>query len=166
MKRIYFIQLLSLLVFAFSFTSCDEGGEPDPGGTKVEKMAGDWYVEFLVDGEDIYNLGYALISTYNTASDDGTEMWIDDHQNTWWFKVKCPVNVDNMTFSGSGLESNVDDYEVVVDITNGEIIKDGATTSGGNTSDYIRFEAVFSDDPTTTYELVGYKRTGFLEDEH
>ena len=166
MKKLHKTSAILSLLFFLSFTACDEGGDPDPGATSTVEMAGDWYVQFLVDGVDVYNLGYTKITTYNTAANDGTEIWIDDNQNTWWFKVKCPVNTSNLTFSGTGLYSNVDDYEVDVDISNGIIVKDGATTSGGNTSDSIYFEAVFSDDPTTTYQLVGYKRTGFLEDEH
>jgi hypothetical protein len=166
MKKINILTIILSLFVVVSFTSCDEGGDPDPGQTSTVDMAGDWFVEFLVDGEDIYSIGYAMITTHNTSADDGTEMWIDDHQNTWWFKVKTPINVSNLTFSGTGLASNYDGYEITVDISNGTIVKDGATTSGGNISDSIYFEAVFSDDPTTTYQLVGYKRTGQLEDEH
>ena len=136
---------LSIILFTV-FTSCDETEDVDPGGTSVEKMAGDWYVEFLVDGVDVYGLGHNLISTYNT-SDNGQEMWIDDHTNIWWFKVKSPVNTGNRTFSGATLDSDVDGYVITVNITNGVIVKDGATTSGGNTSDSISFEAEFSDDP-------------------
>lgn len=166
MKKLNIISIILSLFLAVSLTACDEGGDPDPGQTSTVDMAGDWFVEFLVDGEDIYGIGHARITTYNTAADDGTEMWIDDNQNTWWFKVKTPIDVNSLTFAGAGLASNVDGYEVTVDILNGVIVKGGATTSGGNISDSIYFEAVFSDDPTTTYQLVGYKRTGFLEDEH
>jgi hypothetical protein len=166
MKNKNIIKLFLFLFVGTFLVSCDEGGDPDPGATKVVDMAGDWYVQFLVDGEDIYSLDYQLISTYNTAADNGTEMWIDDQGNTWSFKVKSPVNTTGLTFSGTGLESNVDGYEVTVTITNGAIVKDAATTSGGNTSDSISFDAEFSDDPGTIYQFRGYKRTGLLEDEH
>lgn len=166
MKNKNIIKLFLFLFVGTLLVSCDEGGDPDPGATKVVDMAGDWYVQFLVDGEDIYGLDYQLISTYNTAADDGTEMWIDDHENTWAFKVKSPVNTTDLTFTGTSLSSNVDGYEVDVTITNGIIVKGAATTSGGNTSDSISFDAEFSDDPGTIYQFRGYKRTGFLEDEH
>lgn len=146
--------------------SCDKIEDAEIGGTNLEDMSGDWYVELLVDGSDIYGIGHSLISTYNTATDDGTEIWIDDLHHIWDFKVKSSVNTDSMTFSGTDLPNNVDGYDINVTISNGAIVKDGATTSGGNTSDSITFDAVFSDDPTTTYQLVGYKRTGFAEDEH
>jgi hypothetical protein len=155
--------------------SCDEGGDPDPGATKVVDMAGDWYVQTFIDGEMIAD--YSLISTYNTASDDGTEIWIDDNKNIYWFKLKSPVNTSSKTFSGMNLASSVVDddtstpdvietYDINVNVTNGTIVKDGATTSGGNTSDSISFDAEFSDDPGTIYQFRGYKRTGLLEDEH
>lgn len=159
------------LFLLFSFSSCDEGGNPNPGGTSVETMSGDWYVELLLDGDDVYGLGYNLLSTYNTSSNNGTQMWIDDHE-LWPMKVKANVDTSTLTISGSSLE-NLYSYtsggvEVfpMVTITNGEIIKNGATTTGGHTSDKISFNVEFSDDPGTIYQMVGYKRTGFLEDEH
>lgn len=142
--------------------SCDEGGNPDAGATGVVAMSGDWFVQTFVDGELV--LDYSRISTFNTAADDGTQMWVDDHGNIWPFKVKCPVNTTALTFSGNALENELDD--VTVTITNGTIVKDGAVTTGGNMADEISFEAEFSDDPGTIYSMVGYKRNGLLEDEH
>lgn len=146
------------------FISCDEGGDLDIGGTATQDMAGDWYVEFLVDGQDIYGLGYSLLSTYNTAANKNTEMWIDDHENTWAYKLKTSVDYANKTFSGTDLENQV--YDITATINDGKILKDAATTSGGNVSDSIYFEIEFSDQPGTIYQVTGYKRTGFPEDEH
>ena len=162
MKNI--IKTLILLLAVNLFVSCDEGGDPDPGATKVVDMSGDWFVQTFVDGTMIVD--YARITTYNTAADDGTEMWVDDNQNIWWFKVKSPINTSAMTFSGSDLDSDVDGYVITVNITNGVVVKNGGTTTGGNISDSISLEAEFSDDPGTIYTMVGYKRTGLLEDEH
>lgn len=164
MKNIKIYKTLLSLFVAVFFVACDKGGDPDPGATEVVEMAGDWYVQTSLDGNMI--LDYALISTYNTAADDGTEMWIDDKENIWVFKVKSPVNTSAMTFSGTSLASNVDGYAITVNITNGAIVKKGATSTGGNTVDGISFDAEFSDDPGTIYHIEGYKRTGLLEDEH
>ncbi|PHQ62452.1 MAG: hypothetical protein COC08_00790 [Maribacter sp.] len=155
--------LLFLLLGTF-VTSCDEGGNPDPGETSVVEMAGDWYVQGFIGDQLIAD--YLLISTYNTATDDGTEMWVDDQGNFWEFKAKSPVNTTSLTFSGDALDSDFDGYIITVSISNGTIVKDGATTSGGNTADGISFDIEFSDDPGTIYTLSGYKRTGLLEDEH
>ena len=165
-----------LVLFVLTaFTACDETGDTNPGGTSVEKMAGDWYVQTLVDGEVL--IDYKLLSTYNTAANNGSEMWIDDHKGIYWFKFKTPVNIEALTFTGSNLASSVIDddsttpdvietYDINVNITNGKIIKNGATSTGGHTVDAISFDAEFSDDPGTIYQIVGYRRTGFLEDEH
>ncbi|WP_409187208.1 lipid-binding protein [Antarcticibacterium sp. 1MA-6-2] len=51
-------------------------------------------------------------------------------------------------------------------MTNGKVLLDAATTSGGNITDSIHMNVEFSDDPGTVYTLAGYRRTGFLEDEH
>ncbi len=174
MKKI--IKLIFVLLLIINFTACDEGGDPNPGATEVVEMTGDWYVQLLLDGEDIYGIGYYLLSTYNTSANTGNEIWIDDHE-LWPFKVKASVNTSAKTFSGSNLENEysytieLDDEteeEVfpIVTITNGQIIANGATTSGGNISDSISFTVEFSDDPGTVYTIEGYKRTGFIEDEH
>ena len=52
-------------------------------------------------------------------------------------------------------------------ITNGKIIPGAATSTGGNVTDSIYFQINFSDDPDNLiYDVAGYRRTGFLEDEH
>ena len=166
MKKIKYniIKTSICLLLIMGISSCDEGGDPDPGATKVVAMSGDWYVQGFESGTMIAD--YLRISTYNSSADDGTEMWVDDHGNFWDFKAKSPVNTTSLTFSGDGLDSDVDGYVITVNITNGAIVKDGATTSGGNTADGISFDIEFSDDPGTIYTLTGYKRTGLLEDEH
>lgn len=167
--------LLAVLVLT-SFTACDEVGNTDAGGTSVQAMAGDWYVQTLLNGKVVSN--YALITTYNTSANDGKEMWIDDHLfHVWGFKVKLPVTLSSSSFAGSNLASSIIDdvaatpnvvetYEVNVTITEGKITKNGATSTGGHTVDAIYFKAEFSDDPGAVYEVKGYKRTGFIEDEH
>jgi hypothetical protein len=169
-------RVLAVMFVLTAFVSCDEVGDTDPGGTSTESMAGDWYVQTLQNGVVVSN--YGLISTYNTAANDGKEFWIDDHLfSVWGFKVKLPVTLSSSSFAGSNLASSVVDdvaatpdvietYEVNVNITEGKITKNGATSTGGHTVDAIYFKAEFSDDPGTVYEVKGYKRTGFIEDEH
>ena len=160
---------LSFLFFALalsiSFVSCEQVESiADESGIVAEDMMGSWYVEFLVEGEDIYHVGYNKINTYNTSVNDGSFLWIDDNENLWSFKVKCPINKSDQTFSGTELYSNVDGYEVQVTITNGKITKDGITSPSGVTTDKIYFEAEFSDDPGTIYQFGGYRFTGRVGD--
>nr|WP_294925973.1 lipid-binding protein [uncultured Flavobacterium sp.] len=169
-------RVLAAVLILTSFASCDEVGDTDAGETSTKEMSGDWYVQTLRNGTVISD--YAIISTYNSSANDGKEIWIDDHLfHVWGFKVKLPVTLSSLSFAGSNLASSVVDdvtttpnvietYEVNVNITEGKITKNGATSTGGHTVDGISFKAEFSDDPGTIYEIKGYKRTGFLEDEH
>lgn len=180
MKKKLFKIFFILSIFGL-FISCDRVGDgdvsDDQGGTSTQEMAGDWYVTFTVNGQDVNGLGYTLLSTYNTAANNGNEMWIDDHKNTYWYKFKTPINYSSKTFAGANLSSSVVDddistpnvietYDVGVNVMDGKILKGAATTSGGNKSDSIVFKVEFADDPGTIYTVAGYKRTGFPEDEH
>ena len=95
--------ILFLTVLAFSFTSCDE--DTEPGGTAVEKMAGDWWVtyqqsvdeyNYLFNGtgampdeanienwnwDYVYDDAHSQIYTYNTAANVATEMFITDKKH-------------------------------------------------------------------------------------
>lgn len=172
MKNYIYKTLFSLSLIA-TFFSCDSIGDPDAGGTSTENMAGDWYVQMYTKGEEPSG-AYALITTYNTSKNDGKEMWIDDHLHLWYFKVKSPVDVSSLTFSGADLPSSVDDdddastppYEITVTITNGQISLNDTETSGGNISNGISFDIEFSDDPGNVYTVSGYKYIGFPEDQH
>ena len=159
---------IALLVFSIvTLSSCDdkEGySYIDIFETKTKNVSGDWFVQTFVDGEVVVD--YEKITTSNTASDSETEFLILDHGNIWEFNVKSPVNVSALTFSGEALPSKIDDYEITVSISNGVIVKDGGTSTTGRTTDSISFDAEFSDDPGTIYHIEGYKKTGFLEDEH
>lgn len=156
-----------LILFAFlslGIMSCDLGNDPDIGGTATQAVAGEWFTTFTIAGEDVYGLGYQLITTSNTAANTAGEFLITDDAHTWDYKVKSPLNLDAKTFGGTGLPNLA--YDITVNIANGKILPGAATSSGGNVTDSIYFEAEFSDDPGTIYQVAGYRRTGFLEDEH
>ena len=144
------------------FTACDLGKEPEIGGVVLQEMAGEWWIKVYL-GEDALT-GYNLISTFNTAANTDKDIFIDDHE-LWPFKVHATADLSGMTFSGSSLD-NLYDETITVNILEGKIIEGAATTSGGNTADSIYLRMEFADDPGTEYIYSGYKRTGFLEDEH
>lgn len=156
-----------LILFAFvslGLISCDLGDDPDVGGTVTQSVAGEWWTLFTIDGEDVYGLGYNVVTTANTAANVPTEFLISDDAHTWDYKVKSPLSLDAKTFGGAGL-TNLS-YDITVNITNGKILPGAATSTGGNVTDSIYYEIEFSDDPGTIYQVAGYRRTGFLEDEH
>ena len=140
------------------------------GGTAVQDMCGEWYV--TVDGvdasgnvvmEDPFGMGYFPIYTYNTNANRDDEMYIDDQGYFWEFRVIANVNYAAKTFSAT---SALDDYnDITVDVMNGKIVKDGATSQAGYTADGISFMVKFSDDTYAgeyyDYLLIhGYRRTG------
>jgi hypothetical protein len=154
-----------LILFAFlavGLMSCDLGDDPDVGGTATQAVAGEWYTTFNVSGDS--GGDYYLITTSNTAANSVNEFLIHDGAHTWDYRVKCPLNLDAKTFGGAGLQNLA--YDITVNITNGQILPGVATTTGGNVTDSIYFQIEFSDDPGVIYEAAGYRRTGFLEDEH
>lgn len=156
-------------LLALTLTSCDEGGDPDPGMTNTGQFAGDWFISIYdADGNEL--VAHALHSTYNTSANDNT-MWIDDNPyhaatpNGWWLKSKVTFNLENGTFSGAS-QPNLNDPGSTVIITDGLYEKNAALSQGGHTVDKISFKAEFSYDPGTVLTFIGHKRTGFLEDEY
>jgi hypothetical protein len=159
LKLLIFIALLGI-----GFASCDLTDDPEIGGTVTQAVAGEWWTTFTIAGEDVYGLGYQVITTSNTAANSASEFLVHDGGHTWDYKVKVPLNLDAKSFGGTALE-NIS-YPITVNIANGKILPGAAISTGGNVTDSIYFEAEFSDDPGTIYQVAGYRRTGFLEDEH
>lgn len=153
--------LLGVLIFA-SFSSCDEGGNPNPGGTTTKDFAGDWFIT-ITDASGAVQVDHALHSTYNTSANDNT-MWIDDYKNGWYLKCKITVNLADGTFTAVAQPNVIDSGTVT--ITEGKIEKGAGLSKAGHKVDKISFKAVFSYDPGTKLTYVGHKRTGFLEDEY
>ena len=158
-----YLKYISIFL-VFGLLSCDAGGEPDIEGTKLQAMAGEWWINLLVDGED-QGQGFNLVTTSNTAANNDTDLLFDDHE-FWPAKVVAKVNLGSMTFNATPNLPNQYDPDIKVSIIEGKILKGAATTPGGNKTDsiYVKFE--FSDDVGTQYEYAGYRRTGFREDEH
>ncbi|WP_428741670.1 lipid-binding protein [Tenacibaculum sp.] len=166
MKNINIIKTLILLIAVSLFISCDEGGDPVPGGTNVEAIAGDWWVVALEpDGiTPAYGGDYVQFSTYNTAANDNT-FWLDDNNIWMQIKSKATVNLSSLTFES---EPNTQELytDETVTVTNGVFTKGTYTTESNTVVDEISFDAEFSWDPGAVYKFKGHKRTGFLEDEN
>jgi hypothetical protein len=137
--------------------------KPDIGGTSAEAVANEWWVTFTVNGVDVYSLGTSALATYNTAANNG-DIWIDDEEHTWEYKVKAQVDYSNLTFKAT---NSLDEYHgVTATITDGKILVNAAKSKTGNVTDSINFKVVFSDDPGTTYTVAGHARTRFSEDDY
>ena len=106
--------------------------------------------------------GTNTISAYNTGANDKNQVWLDDLENGWGLRAKVPLDLQALTFSGSGLDELY--YDVTVDITEGKIIKAAATTPSGDVVDSIFFKAEFSDIPGEIWEYSGHKSTAKVDD--
>lgn len=162
MKVLKLMTALFALVFAMS--ACETYGDPEVKYSSTYPVSGEWYIEYYVG--DAHVGDFALHTISNTAADDGKEIWIGDEGNFWTYKVKCPVNMSNLTFAGTEITSIVEDYGIKISIANGKVMEKAATVPSGVKTDSIYFEINFEDDAATTYIAKGYKKTGFLEDEH
>ncbi|OJV20255.1 MAG: hypothetical protein BGO21_12885 [Dyadobacter sp. 50-39] len=160
----------ALIALVFGLLSCDLGSEPTIEGTKLQAMCGEWWVQVYSGGED-QDLGYNLITTANTADNNETDLILDDHGLLTPYeypsmKIVSKVNLGGLTFNATPDLPNLNTGQSAVSILEGKIIKNAATTPGGNKVDsiYVKFE--FKAIPGEQYEYAGYRRTGFLEDEH
>lgn len=166
MKK-YIILFFTALAFTFVNTACDD--DTDPGGTAVQKMAGDWWVTFKNVGNSDYEGEYGpyLMYTYNTAANTDAEMWLEDGGHFWDYKLKVNVSYANRTFQTSDFAENIA-YESKVKITEGKITEGAATTPSGMPADKIEYKIQFDDDGydgSVVFEVTGFRRSGFPADD-
>ena len=140
------------------FTSCQKD---EPGGTAVEAMSGQWYVQVdgysLTDNEVViedFNDGRCLLLTYNNNSNDPNRLYINDKGGFWDFIVEVDCDLKTLTFTSNGEVDN-ESYESKVTISNGMIVKGGTKTPSGATADYIQFDVTFDDDDLANYGMPG-----------
>lgn len=182
MKKIF-----TVLAFAALFlTSCNKPFEVQ--NTATVNLAGNWMCTvFYNDGTkwEAYDLdpaseglqGFELL-TFNTAANLPSEIWMDDDKGFWG--TFCKVDADAAAYSfGKAGKEFLDEYsEGGQAIWGGKVTVDGAKAPGsGSTVDKIEFFIAFSDDGyqdatgayivtpySAAYYVVGYRRTGFPED--
>lgn len=154
--------LFVALVMVTSFSSCDqEESIADKSDIALDafEMRSKWVVDMTWDGAP---QGTNTIVTYNTSNNDTNAMWLDDLEHGWGLKAKVTVDPNALTFSGNDLEELY--WEVTVTITEGQIVKGGATTPSGEVVDSIYFKAEFSDIPGEIWEYSGYRSTAKVDD--
>jgi len=164
MKKYLIILSVALLFF---FAGCQKATEP--GGTAVQNMAGEWWITCEYQDAGVWKdvgKGHFILSTYNTAANKSTEMWVND---VVFWNFHSIVNVDYLasTFSTKdSVSTNSADYPTEkVLITNGKILKNAAKTPSGVAADSIVFFAAFNDDSgPIVYKYAGFRRTGFPAD--
>jgi PBP1b-binding outer membrane lipoprotein LpoB len=165
MKK-YLILLVAALTFFFA--GCQKATEP--GGTAVQNMAGDWWVTCEYQKAGVWTdagVGHVLFTTYNTAANKATEMWVNDNGSFLSFQSIVNVDYAAKTFStADSVSTNSASYPTEkVLITNGKILLHAAKTPSGVAADSIVFFAAFNDDSgPIVYKIAGFRRTGFPAD--
>jgi hypothetical protein len=155
-------KFIFIAIVLFTIVSCEKAF--DPGATKAKAVANEWWVNYYVGGVDQYKTVKLL--TYNTAANNDS-IWIDDYGTFWNYKVRSKVDLTNLTFAVDKAQ-NVS-YDSKVTITGGKIMLKAAKSPTGVVTDSIYFKVSFDDDSTpygTIYEVKGYARTGWAEDDH
>ena len=173
MKNIKYLLFLS----AFFVLSCQEEYEAPVSATV--NMNGVWWVELLfdansdgaIDADDIlildyHDVGEPGIVTSNVASNAPDTVMVIDVTGLWPFKGKFPVDYPNLLFSPATGLPNMEVEDESVSVIAGKVIKGGATTLSGGTTDSIFMALEFSDDPGSVYMFSGHRYTGFPEDNH
>ncbi len=168
-KTIY----LSLICAGLLFAACEK---EDVGQTATVAAAGQWYVTYdgadaagNVVAEDVYGAGRTLLYTYNTAADTPAEMFVDDMENFWSFKVRVNLDLNTLTFGTDGSAAN-DYYDSGVTIDGGKILYGAAINPHGTAADSIVFYVTFSDDEAVgkyydKLKVSGYRYTGLASDD-
>ncbi|QNK62741.1 hypothetical protein H7F33_19760 [Pedobacter sp. PAMC26386] len=154
-----------------AFTSCKK--DVDPGGTAVQSLANEWYVQVqvvdLTPGAPTpaVNTKYYKMSTYNTADNQPNMIWFDDTNGYTQVKLKANADVAGLSFSATGA-TDVNGSTDKVTISNAKIVKDGAVgPSSKAVTDAISYDVKFSSDNNLiTYKFKGYARTRFVGDDH
>ncbi|TLX72649.1 hypothetical protein E9993_17585 [Labilibacter sediminis] len=176
MKNI--INSIILVLVVVLQVSCDEKEKYVQINSSTVEASGEYYVRYDQEklGEDPFGAGFNKIIAFNTSVDNGKEIWIADEGHFWDYKVKIPVNLDNLTFGSADTVINVvEDYEIKVIVNNGKIIHNVVELPSGVKADSIYFELWFEDlqdvgggayfDEDDVFTVAGYRKSGFLEDE-
>ena len=176
-----------LYILAIAATTLLASCQKTPvGGTKVQEMSGQWYVQVdIVDASgnvvlEDFNEGRSMVLTYNTASDADNVLYVDDLRNFWKYKVQVPCVIASKSFGSDSPVAN-EIYDCNVTLSNGKIVDGGATTPSGQKADYIEFLINFDDDDLAdqgfpgvsypqayggvAYKVHGWRYTGFAGDD-
>jgi hypothetical protein len=170
MKKYLYILTLCVLAFA----SCKK--DVDPGGTAVQSLANEWYVQVVTVNAtsgaviDATDATYYKMSTYNTSDNQPNVIWFDDTDGLTGAKIKAAADVAGMTFSATNVtDVNATDPAEAdkISLSNAKIVKDGAVgPSSKAVTDAISYDLKAESEPGVIFRFKGYARTRFVGDDH
>lgn len=162
---------MTIASICLGITSCDPETDVAPGGTAVEKLAGEWQVhneviKITATGDSVnyvdpYGYGDFIFRTYNTAANTADKIFIYE-TSFWTMKAVCSCDLNtNKIFTEESSNLLAEDPETVK--VNGKIIPKGCLNIHGAPNDSICIDVEFSSDPGTIYRYAGARYTGFYE---
>lgn len=164
MKKTIILNLLLCCLTSF-LVSCDDN-EIKPGGTSVEKMAGDWWVMLRDESGNDQLKVRAKLYTYNTASNVSTEMFVDDKKGFSTLKGKVQVDYKSKTFFTNDFVQNLYNQDNPFKIYEGKILANAGKSKSGKPVDSIYIKLEFKNEPGVKYIIAGTRKTGFPADDY
>lgn len=169
-------KIFILCLFLVGVASCETAKDYEMGFSPVYPLSGEWMVRFTDTSVTPATSGLFVMSTFNTADNSSTQMWIRvtstsataaniAYPGRITGKISC--DVAGKTFSGANV---VNTYSTATSaltftITAGTVITDGYDTATGGKSDKITFTMTDSRKPGKTYTCTGFRRTRWADDE-
>ena len=190
MKKLSY--LLGMFAAALMLSACNEGTDYDIDYTPIAPIGGQYDV-IIYYGEDAnmtdeqfcashditspdvtqlneYGDYYAYLS--NTTDYDKDKAWIRvgtlTQKNRFNINAKISINMSDYSFSGNGVDDFVGNSATPVDkvTIKGFCKHNGIKTEGsGTTTDYIEFIYSRTGAPGYHFKAIGFKYTGWDEDE-
>lgn len=169
MKHLKYIFLM--LLASLSLVSCNsEDFDYDIEYTPIHPLGGQYVVTVSKDGAEV---GMMYCTIANTASNDTDKCWVRVGSVTaasaFNINGKISCDVQALSFSGSNIENlagNVVSSTETFTLTGGKLELKGITAPSGTIADKISFTYTTSKDPGATYSVVGWRYTGWPEDDN
>lgn len=169
MKHLKYIFLM--LLASLSLMSCNsEDLDYDIEYTPIHPLGGQYVVTVSKDGTEV---GMMYCTIANTVSNDTDKCWVRvgsvTAANVFNINGKISCDVPALSFSGSNIENlagNVASSTETFTLTDGKLELKGVTAPSGTIADKISFTYTTSKDPGATYSVVGWRYTGWPEDDY
>lgn len=176
------ILIFALILGLAALFACETMDEPEMETTSTFPLNGEYWVTYSMGGTMVAD--YHLLTLTNTAADDGKHILIKEpvvmvNGAGSMIPVVANANMDNLTFNVQDFEYTYNDTSIVkLDITDGKFWEDKYTTNAGNKTDSIYMMVTYDELAVDTlgnvidtaysgtFEISGYKRTGWPDDDH
>lgn len=167
----YYIYILLILVTSLSITSCNsEDLDYNIKHTAIHPLGGQYVVTI---SKNSVKLAMAYCTVANTVDNEVDKCWVRigsvTAANPYNINGKLNCDVKTLSFSGSNIENlagNVTSSSASFTLTDGKVELNGITAPSGTVADKISFTYTTTKDPGVTYSVVGWRYTGWPDDDY